>query len=203
MMNELARKIAALHDELTPAWDEEHTARLLEGIGHLQRRRRSHLTLVAIGALGAVCVLAALLGRHNLAAIGDVGAFLIRMGGGAMPDPPPPQASQLTAAEHESAVANDPAALLSLGRVLLENLGQPSEAAEAFALARGCAPHGPLAEDALAREVEALSKAGHSREAYERAQLYVQSYPSGRRLHAVRLFGGLAWQPATDDDDGL
>lgn len=84
-----------------------------------------------------------------------------------------------------------PLAGFTLGRVLLERLGQPSEAAEAFALARSIAPQGSLAQDALAREVEAWSKAGNSHEAYERAQLYVQLYPSGRRLRAVRLYGGL------------
>jgi transmembrane sensor len=84
-----------------------------------------------------------------------------------------------------------PLAGFTLGRVLLERLGQPSEAAEAFASARSIAPQGSLAQDALAREVEAWSKAGNSHEAYERAQLYVQLYPSGRRLRAVRLYGGL------------
>jgi transmembrane sensor len=84
-----------------------------------------------------------------------------------------------------------PLAGFTLGRVLLERLGQPSEAAEAFSLARSIAPQGSLAQDALAREVEAWSKAGKSHEAYERAQLYVQLYPSGRRLRAVRLYGGL------------
>jgi len=84
-----------------------------------------------------------------------------------------------------------PLAGFTLGRVLLERLGQPREAAEAFALARSLAPHGSLAQDALAREVEAWSKAGNSREAYQRAQLYVQQYPAGRRLRAVRIYGGL------------
>ncbi|HET6333406.1 MAG TPA: FecR family protein [Polyangiales bacterium] len=84
-----------------------------------------------------------------------------------------------------------PLAGFTLGRVLLERLGQPAEAAEAFALARSISPQGSLAQDALAREVEAWSKAGNSHEAYERAQLYVQLYPSGRRLRAVRLYGGL------------
>lgn len=84
-----------------------------------------------------------------------------------------------------------PLAGFTLGRVLLERLGQPSEAAEAFALARSSAPNGSLAQDALAREVEAWSKAGKSHEAYRRARLYVQTYPNGRRLRAVRLYGGL------------
>ncbi len=85
-----------------------------------------------------------------------------------------------------------PLAAFTLGRVLLERLGQPSEAAESFATARGLAPQGSLAQDALAREVEALSKAGNAHEAYLRARAYVQSYPNGRRLHAVQLYGGLS-----------
>jgi transmembrane sensor len=89
----------------------------------------------------------------------------------------------------ESPVA--PLAAFTLGRVLLERLGQPSEAADAFALARSLAPEGSLAQDALAREVEAWSKAGHPHEAYERARLYVANYPQGRRLRAVQLYGGL------------
>src|SRR5262249_8117411 len=49
-------------------------------------------------------------------------------------------------------------AAFTLGRVLLEELGRPAEAANAFARARRAG--GPLAEDALAREVEASSRAG-------------------------------------------
>ena len=84
-----------------------------------------------------------------------------------------------------------PLAAFTLGRVLLERLGQPLEAADAFAVARTIAPQGSLAQDALAREVEAWSKAGHPDEAYQRARQYVQSYPEGRRLRAVQLYGGL------------
>src|SRR5262249_2150651 len=84
-----------------------------------------------------------------------------------------------------------PLAAFTLGRVLLERLGQPSEAAEAFATARSLAPQGSLAQDALAREVEAWSKAGHPDEAFQRARQYVALYPAGRRLHAVQLYGGL------------
>jgi transmembrane sensor len=84
-----------------------------------------------------------------------------------------------------------PLAAFTLGRVRLERLGQPSEAAAAFARARLLSPRGSLAQDALAREVEALSKAGNAREANQKAQEYVRSYPSGRRVHAVRLYGGL------------
>jgi transmembrane sensor len=85
-----------------------------------------------------------------------------------------------------------PLAAFTMGRILLERLGQPTEAAEAFAMARRLAPQGSLAQDALAREVEAWSKAGHPDEAYQRARQYVTSYPQGRRLHAVQLYGGLS-----------
>ena len=53
------------------------------------------------------------------------------------------------------------AAAFSLGRVLLGELRRPAEAAQAFARARKLAPDGPLAEDALAREVEAWARAGN------------------------------------------
>jgi transmembrane sensor len=84
-----------------------------------------------------------------------------------------------------------PLAAFTLGRVLLERLGQPSEAADAFAMARQLAPNGSLAQDALAREVEAWSKAGRPEDAYRRAREYVDTYPKGRRLRAVQLYGGL------------
>jgi len=89
----------------------------------------------------------------------------------------------------ESPVA--PLAAFTLGRVLLERLGQPSEAADAFATARQLAPTGSLAQDALAREVEAWSKAGRPEDAYRLAKQYVETYPKGRRLRAVQLYGGL------------
>ena len=84
-----------------------------------------------------------------------------------------------------------PLAAFTLGRVLLERLGQPSEAADAFVLARQLAPAGSLAQDALAREVEAWSKAGRPDDAYRAGRQYVDTYPKGRRLRAVQLYGGL------------
>jgi transmembrane sensor len=90
--------------------------------------------------------------------------------------------------------ADDPRAPLvafTLGRVHLEDLGAPRDAALAFARARTLAPDGPLAEDALAREVEAWSRAGETGTARVQALIYTQRYPQGRRVHAVRRFGGL------------
>jgi transmembrane sensor len=84
-----------------------------------------------------------------------------------------------------------PLAAFTLGRVLLQQLGRPSDAAEAFARAYDLAPDGSLAEDALAREVESWSRAGREDRARERAALYVQRYPQGLREHAVREYGGL------------
>ena len=87
---------------------------------------------------------------------------------------------------------NDPRvglAAFTLGRVLLDELGRPSEADDAFALAR--ASGGPLAEDALAREVEAVSRAGDVTRSRELALLYQRLYPNGRRTKAVSRFGGL------------
>jgi RNA polymerase sigma factor (sigma-70 family) len=53
------------------------------------------------------------------------------------------------------------------------------------------APDGPLAEDALAREVEAWSRCGEVEIARARATTYSQRYPRGRRAQMVRRFGGL------------
>jgi len=84
-----------------------------------------------------------------------------------------------------------PLAAFTLGRVLLDELGRPGEAAGAFAAARRLAPGGALSQDALAREVEALAKAGQSVAARDRALEYVQSYPEGRRIQSVRRYGGV------------
>jgi len=89
---------------------------------------------------------------------------------------------------------NDPragVAAFTLGRVLLNQMGQPRQAAQAFRRARSLAPRGALAEDALAREVEALSRGGAQGAAARRASEYLELYPSGRRAGAVRRHGGL------------
>jgi len=88
--------------------------------------------------------------------------------------------------------ASDPRSSLAaftLGRVLLDELGRPREATDAFARARSAG--GPLAEDALAREVEAASRAGDTTRSRELARDYQTLYPNGRRAKAVARFGGL------------
>src|SRR5262249_40185775 len=73
--------------------------------------------------------------------------------------------------------AHDPRAPLgafTLGRVLLEELGRPRAAAAAFLDVARLAPDGPLVPDALAREVEAWSRAGEVDRARARAEEYLR-----------------------------
>jgi transmembrane sensor len=87
--------------------------------------------------------------------------------------------------------ARAPLAAFTLGRVLLDEVGRPNDAADAFARARALAPDGPLAEDALAREVEAWWRFGDTDRAHARAVEYTRLHPSGTKLKSVRRFGGL------------
>lgn len=89
---------------------------------------------------------------------------------------------------------DDPRAALAaftLGRLYLDELGQPRPAAAAFQTVQELDPEGPLCQDALTREVEAWSRAGDAVLARQRALLYLQRYPTGPRLRAVRRHGGL------------
>jgi transmembrane sensor len=89
-----------------------------------------------------------------------------------------------------------PLAAFTRGRVLLESLGKPREAAQAFAQARALSSRRTaLAEDALAREVEAYAAAGESGLAHDRAELYRRNYPKGLRLQQVIRSGGLQDAP--------
>jgi transmembrane sensor len=84
-----------------------------------------------------------------------------------------------------------PLAAFTLGGVLMQQLGQPREAEAAYARARELSLNESLAEDALARQVEAAHRAGDAARARALAREYMDSYPSGRRTHAVQRFGGL------------
>jgi transmembrane sensor len=89
---------------------------------------------------------------------------------------------------------NDPRAPLAaftLGRLLLDELGRPREAADAFDRALELSPTAPLSEDALAREVEAWSRAGDATRARQLAEKYLATWPKGQRARAVRYHGGL------------
>ncbi len=84
---------------------------------------------------------------------------------------------------------HDPRAALAAftaGRVRLERLGQPREAAAAFARARRLEPTSSLAQDALAREAQAWDRAGDSAEARRCATEYLQRHPNGRRVEMMR-----------------
>lgn len=92
--------------------------------------------------------------------------------------------------------ARAPLAAFTRGRVLLESLNRPAQAAQAFAQARALSgQRGTLAEDALAREVEALRAAGNPSLARERAELYQRLFPNGIRLRQVMRSGGLQDAP--------
>jgi len=82
-----------------------------------------------------------------------------------------------------------PLAAFTLGKLQTEELAQPEAAARSFALAQALEPDGPLAEDALAREVEALDAAGQKDHARERAEEYLRRYPQGIRSALVRRHG--------------
>jgi transmembrane sensor len=58
-----------------------------------------------------------------------------------------------------------PLSAFTQGRILLSQLGRPMEAADAFEQARRLAPTGPLASRALARQIEALNRAGQTERA--------------------------------------
>jgi hypothetical protein len=79
-------------------------------------------------------------------------------------------------------------ATFALGRILLDDLDQPSDAARVFASAY--AAGGPLAEDALVREVEGWSRAGDAATAKRAADQYAAAYPAGRRSAYVRRLAG-------------
>jgi len=87
--------------------------------------------------------------------------------------------------------ARAPVAAFSLGRLLMTSLGNPTKAALRFAEVRSLAPSGSLAEDALAREVEAWYLAGQFDRARQRAQEYMRLYPQGSRAASVRKYGGV------------
>jgi transmembrane sensor len=89
---------------------------------------------------------------------------------------------------------NDPRAPLAaftLGRVLLNELGLPREAAAAFHQVRQKAPASQFAEDALAREVEAWQRASEPRRARALAATYLERYPAGRHARRVKALAGL------------
>jgi len=84
-----------------------------------------------------------------------------------------------------------PLAAFTLGGVLMNQLGRPREAEAAYGRARAMSPGSALSQDALARQVEALHRASDSAAARALALEYLERYPDGRRVQAMRRFGGL------------
>jgi transmembrane sensor len=80
--------------------------------------------------------------------------------------------------------ARAPSAAFTLGWVLMNELGRPREAALAFARAEALAPRGNLAEDAVARAIEAWYRAGELSRAKAEFERYRNAYPHGRH-HAM------------------
>ena len=87
--------------------------------------------------------------------------------------------------DRHSSDPSAPVAAFTLGRVL-DDLGQPAEAAAAFRRAGALSPSGPLAEDALAREAEAWAGAGRSDDARYAAARYLRRFPSGPHVAELR-----------------
>ncbi len=82
-------------------------------------------------------------------------------------------------------------AAFTLGGVLMNQLGRPREAEAAYARARSLTLSAALAQDAVARQVEAAHRAGDTARARSLALEYLERSPTGRRVNAVRRFGGL------------
>jgi transmembrane sensor len=84
-----------------------------------------------------------------------------------------------------------PLAAFTLGRLLLNELGRPREAAAAFHEVQVRAPRGQFAEDALAREVEAWKQAAEPARARAVAETYLERYPGGRHARRVKALAGV------------
>jgi transmembrane sensor len=82
-------------------------------------------------------------------------------------------------------------AAFTLGGVLLNQLDRPREADAAYARARSLSLSATLAQDALARQVEAAKRAGDSARVHDLADEYLRRYPDGRRVQWVRDTSGL------------
>lgn len=83
-----------------------------------------------------------------------------------------------------------PVAAFTLGRVELDALGDPANAADAFARAIALGIPQGLAEDAYVRLVEARSRAGDAVGARETAAQYLQRFPAGSQAATVRRWAG-------------
>jgi hypothetical protein len=81
-------------------------------------------------------------------------------------------------------------AAFTAGRLLLHALARPRQAADRFAQARRLAPHGPMAEDALAQEIESWTRAGNLSRARARAEEFRALYPASPLPEMPDVQGG-------------
>jgi transmembrane sensor len=79
-------------------------------------------------------------------------------------------------------------AAFTLGRIQLDNLGEPARAAASFALVERTATRVSLVEDASVRRIEALHRAGDRAGAALLAAEYLRRYPDGSHGARVRRF---------------
>ena len=87
---------------------------------------------------------------------------------------------------HFSTDARAPSVAMILGRVYFDALKSPATAAKAFAQAERLDPHGPLAEDALARQVESFAASKRNDLAHQALARYEARFPDGRYLTMLR-----------------
>jgi transmembrane sensor len=95
------------------------------------------------------------------------------------------------AMERDSDGTRGAIAAFTLGKLLLDGVGQPVEAQAAFRACLKRSPPSAVAEDALARLVEAQSRSGARDAARASAQEYERRYPNGPRLSDVRRWAGI------------
>ncbi len=146
--------------------------------------RRGDLTgaSVLLGAEGLSREALRASGMERLMLLADVA----RAGGHA------PLAAQLLerAVREQDTGASAALAAFQLGTLRLEALNQPREAAEAFGRVVRLGQPRALVEDALARQVQALARAGDWEAARQAAADYEARFPEGRRLADVRRWAG-------------
>jgi hypothetical protein len=75
---------------------------------------------------------------------------------------------------------------VELGRVLMDRLGAPTDAARSFAHALQKTPDAPWAEDVLARIALAHAQSGDDTACREARGQYLERFPNGRRAEAVQ-----------------
>jgi transmembrane sensor len=133
-----------------------------------------------------------LLAPRNFRDVGDDPSDLLLASDAARLSRHPAQAVELLRrllARHERD-PRAPSAAFTLGWLLLNELNRPREAASAFARAEALAPRGNLAEDAIARAVEAWYRAGDLTRASAEVARYRKGHPNGRHLAMLeRLVG--------------